>query len=263
MLHWRAADPAARGGRIIHACRAHRPITIALGTAVLLICDGCTSGQHRDPHATVSPARTIVLAPVLNLSGTADFDPLKVTDLLASEFVAADGLSVVPVNLTLAELVRRGQDSVETPEDAIDLARTFGADGTFVVAITEFDPYPPPVVGMVLQYYAAQHHGTMSAFDPVSASRSVTVTPAKLSAAATAGPAWQVQRVFNAADEQLLENIRRFAGDREGQQSPYGWRKYVLTQDLYLRYCGHALIKTMNGLDENDRKASNQTEAES
>jgi hypothetical protein len=184
------------------------------------------------------------------LSGSQDFDSIKITDLVASEFVSTPGIAVVPLNLALAELERQGKYAVETAQDAVDLARAFNADATVVTAVTEYNPYSPPVIGLIMQWYAAAA--------PVTERR-----PVELSDASAAGPRWQVQRVFNAADEELLERIRSFARERDGDQSPYGWRKYVRSQELYVRFCTHSLILTMARLYQNDHVAAEPNETKS
>lgn len=214
-----------------------------------LCCSACAQQHHRTTD-TPCPPRIIVVAPVLNLSGSQDFDALKITDLVASEFVSTPGIAVVPVNLTLAELERRGKFVVETAQEAADLARVFNADATVVTAITEYNPYSPPVIGLIMQWYAAS---------PTTPARA----PDRLSDDRTAGPRWQVQRVFNAADEELLERIRSFARERDGDQSPYSWRKYVRSQELYVRFCTHSLILTMARLNQNDRVAMEPNETKS
>lgn len=235
-------------------------------TAVVLLTGmvGCSQMRVDDtPEAKAAPAKVYVLAPVLNLSGSNDFDALRVTDLIASECLSFEGLSIVPVNLTLAELARVGKPSVETPEDAVQLARTFGADGTLVVAITEYDPYDPPVIGMILQVYEADRVSSTARFDPLTASRSSQSPELALSVAPGLTPRWQIQRVFNAASEDVQNDIRRYAEDREGHRSAYGWRKTTKCQEEYVRYCGWALIRSMLLLDQVDRAASRSHEAKS
>jgi len=211
---------------------------------------GCAWLGRREAPAP-PPARVLVVAPVLNFSGATDVDALRLTDLLASECVSFPGVTVIPVNLTLAELVRQGKECVETPEDAVALAQVFGADATLVFALTEYDPYDPPVVGMVLQYYpAGQAARPVSGFDAMTASRAVAEPEVTLSVAAPPAPRWQIQRVFDASQESLLADLREYAEQRDGQRSPYGWRKYLKSQELYVRYCGWALIRTMLTLDE-------------
>lgn len=187
------------------------------------------------------------MPPVVNLSNGSDFDPLKVTDLVASELLSFPNVTVVPVNLTLATLTRIGKPRVETPQDAVLLARELGADGTVVCAVTEYRPYTPPVVGLVLQYYpAAADRGALpSSFDPVAASRSARPTEDELAASREGAQVLQVQRVFNAADNDTVDEIEDFAHQRRGDQSPYAARKYVVSQELYLRFCCWSAIRTM------------------
>ena len=198
----------------------------------------------------------IVLAPVLNLTGRQDFDPLKITDLIASELLSFKNIAVLPVNLTLAELERRGKYAVETPQDAVALAQAFGADATVVFAIHEYNPYSPPVIGLTMQWYAA-HPGAGVPDAPAARASGA------LSDAAAALPRWQIQRVYNAADEEVREDIEHYAHERDGAKSPYGWKRYVQSQELYVRYCGWATIRTMLRLDQNERAAARPYEAKS
>ena len=50
---------------------------------------------------------------------------------------------------------------------------------------------------------------------------------------------------MNAADERVTHEIKEFADQREGDDSPYGWRKYVKSQELYVRYSCWSLIGTI------------------
>ncbi len=194
---------------------------------------GCAqrAGKKACPEPLYS-GPVIVVAPVLNLSGTPSLDALKITDTLASEFVASKAASVVPVNLTLAALARRGKSCVETPQDAIELAREFAADATVVMAITDYSPYDPPRIGLVLQWYAP-------------GGPSGTGSGAELSADAAAAPRFQLQRVFDASQNQVQSEVRHFARHHSGDESPYGWRKVLQSQELYVRYSCWAAIKSM------------------
>lgn len=85
----------------------------------------------------------------------------------------------------------------------------------------------------------------------------------ELSAAVELGPRYQIQRVFNAAEHDVLEDVRRFAAGREDGQSPYGWRKYTKSQELYVRYCCWAIIRSKIALDESQRAAATLNEVRS
>jgi hypothetical protein len=187
----------------------------------------------------------VVVAPVLNLTGGEAFDSLRATDAVASELASFPGIAVVPVNLTLAALAQLGKDRVETPEDARALARQLGAEATVVAAITEYDPYDPPLVGWVMQWYDSEPSGGLYQIDPVAASREPAPPDVKIAADDPHRPAVQVQRVFNAAHRSVLDEVRDYAEQRAGHDSPYAWRKYVQSQELFLRYSCWSAIRSM------------------
>ena len=84
----------------------------------------------------------------------------------------------------------------------------------------------------------------LAGIDPVLASRSAS--PLALPAAAPPdAPLAQVQRVYNAAHEPTVAAIREFARVRGADKSPFGWRKYVVSQQQYLRFCCHATISEL------------------
>lgn len=206
---------------------------------------GC--GSHKTETQTARRPRPIVVvvAPVLNLSGSSDWDPLKVTDMVASEMQSFPGIVVIPVNRALAALRQAGRFAVETPQDALDLATEFDADATVVTAITEYDPYDPPRVGMLMQWYAAGG-GAQRGFDPVTASRQASeVLPPGESASDAFAPQLQVQRVFDASAGEVQNELRAFGRWRASHGSPYGWRVYAKSQELFVRYCCWSAIRSM------------------
>jgi len=255
----RASQAACSGAGMAAANQAanqHPRLTAVLALAILA---GCVQ-QNRGVEQSSPRTRVLAVAPVLNLSGSLDFDPLKVTDLIASEFLSFEGIAVIPVNLALAELDRQGKQSIETAQDAVRLAQALGADATIVVAVTEYDPYPPPVVGLIMQWYSANPQSEQTVTELAGASDSSGGQRSLLSDQAS-GPLWQVQKVYDASDQEVVKDIRSFAARRDGHQSPYGWRRYIQSQTLYMRYASWATIRTMLSLDTRDRMPSQPDEA--
>ena len=214
----------------------------------LVPVSGCS--WQRKPAAAEpppEPPQVVVVAPVLNLSNSVDWDPQKVTDILASEFQSFPNVVVVPVNRMMAALALEGKTIVETPRDALDLARELRADATIVAAITEYDPYDPPRVGIVMQWYSPAIQEAATAFDPVAASRAGAdfAPAAEISYDAIVTPLFQVQEVFSAADEGVLEDIRAYGRDRNGYDSQHGWQIHIKSQELFIRYCCWASIRSM------------------
>jgi hypothetical protein len=245
--------PPARS-RIPTDSGVRRCFLLGFGAALALTCGNCTQRTAQQPLHPVQTA-VIVVAPMLNLSNSKDFDPLQATDLLASELAGMPGFAVVPVNLTLAELARHGQTVVESPEDALRLAETFGADATLVAAITEYQPYDPPVIGLVLQWYSARgpsEYGRGPSRTDGDAARLASFESSEAPASADSararagvGPTWQVQRVFHAADRDVIRELKEFADRRDRDQSPYKWRRFVKSQREYLRFCSWSVLRTI------------------
>ncbi len=50
-------------------------------------------------------------------------------------------------------------------------------------------------------------------------------------------PRAEYQRVFNGADETVKREIRRFSRDRSADGNPYGWRKFLASQEHFWRFC--------------------------
>lgn len=233
---WPASNSTARG------C-----LLTAVAGLIALVSPACHQrNSDVSDRAAEPPPRVIVVAPVINLSGNAEIDTLRFTDILASEFLSFPGLSVVPVNMTLAALARAGKAYVETGDEAIELAREFSADATIVVGITEYDPYDPPVIGMVMQWYAPAELSESAGFDAVAASRrSSPLMRVADQVAATDGPLIQVQRVYNGSLDWVQDEVRRYAASRDGAQSPFSWRKHLKSQELFGRYSCWSLIRTI------------------
>ncbi len=194
----------------------------------------------------------------MNLSGRAELDALRLTDLIASELQTFPDVQVIPVNRALAVLATRGKTIVSTPTEAVELARDVGADATLVFAITEYDPYDPPVVGMTAQWYLARERAGREA--PPESAANLRPAP-RPDVPGDAALHLQVQRVFNAADKEVAKKLRAYADDRDRHDSPHGWRRYQRSQELYVRYCGWALIETMFTLDAGGLETAQPHEA--
>lgn len=187
---------------------------------------------------------TIAVAPAINLSGSTDFDPYRFADLMAGELSFAPGVSVVPVSRVISALTAQGVERVESPDHAWALAKQLGADAILVFAVTEYDPYDPPGIGITAQLYGKEPAGGGGVLDPVALSR----RPRPDAADRTRGQELllaQVQRVYHASHGSVVDDVKKFAALRDGDGSPYGWRRYVVTQQGFIRYCCHATVRAL------------------
>ena len=140
--------------------------------------------------------RTFAVAPAINLSGSRDFDPYTVSDSLFSELQQVSGLNVLPLNKTLMAMRRLGIRTIDQPSEARQIAAFLGADGLVVPAVTAYDPFNPPAMGMTLQLYAVEKRREDSAGGDKGD-----------------GPVSQASAMFNATNQSVLRELRDFAGD--------------------------------------------------
>ena len=161
-----------------------------------------------------------------------------------TELAQVEGLTVVPVGRVYEFLVRQQQNTVGSPEEARALAAAFGADATIVLAVTEYDVYYPPRVGLAAQLYRSSL-AESSSFDPVGAARN----PAEFSMddAALRRPNDQVSRIFSARNRQVEELARLYARERLSDDSPHGWRRFIVAQEEFVRLCSYGVIREMLG----------------
>jgi len=182
---------------------------------------------------------TIAVAPAINLSGSADFDPNRFADLMASELSFVEGVRVIPVSRVLGVLAAQHLERVESAVHAEQLARWVGADAILVFAVTEYDPYDPPIIGISAQLLGRGPRTGIELPGPVDPNKPIVrenVPPEKAGVHVLA----ESQRVYDASHERIVREIRLFARQRNADESPYGWRRYVVDQQGYMRFCCHA-----------------------
>lgn len=221
---------------------------VAVGL-VLLSPATCRRARHAETFRVANLRfwpMTIAVTPAINLSGSSDFDRLRFADLMASELSYAEGISVVPLSRVLGVLSAQGKDSIESPGHAEEVGRLVGADAILVFAVTEYDPYDPPSIGISAQLFEVRAragfrpvgaYSTAAAGDPTTAPTERTLPPTLA----------QTERVFDASHAVVVGDIQAFARLRGADDSPYGWRRYVVSQQAYIRFCCSATIRALLG----------------
>ena len=208
---------------------------------------GCVETRHEiqlsNPYSKLT---TVAVVPTLNFSGTGNLDTLKVTDILYSELQQVEGFAVIPVNRILAQMSKDGISTVENAQQALKLASELGAEIIIVSAITEYNPYYPPIVGIAVQLYGFQDDPVLvNTIDPVAMARSASPLKLNLKVDRKYWPKNQVQRIYNSRDKRIRKKVKRFAKARGTQQSPYQWELYLRSQEYYLRFVCYQTIREL------------------
>lgn len=214
--------------------------SVLLGSALI----GCSHGDSKKlapSELYVTRPITIAVAPALNHSGSSAFDEVKVADLMASELGSVRGLRVIGVNRVLAVLAEQGVDQIQSAQHALAVCERLGADVILVFAITEYDPYTP-VVGMAVQLFGPRTGEPI--LDPVAASRMARPLPIDPRQEATR-PWGQMQRTFNAAHQAIRDEVKDYARTHGADQGPYRWRRYLVSQEFYLRFCCYSAAREL------------------
>jgi len=211
----------------------------------VVLAAGCS--EHRKPAEALVLANptlgavSIAVAPALNQSGSSAFDGNRIADLMAGELMHAERVSLVPVSRVLAVLASQGTDRIQSPAHATEIAARVGADAILVFAVTEYDPYDPPSMAISAQLYAATPRPAYGA-PPGGGDETSTIAPR---VAAGGHVLAQAQRRFDATHADVIDDIRDYAERRSSDRRPYGWRRYVVSQQHFIQYCCYATIREL------------------
>ncbi|HLJ11393.1 MAG TPA: hypothetical protein VKU82_09390 [Planctomycetaceae bacterium] len=98
---------------------------------------------------------TIAIAPFFNLSAEPSVDGRRFAMAYYNELQKTANYQVMPVGV--AELAIRENDlNMTSPADAVKLAQILNADAIVVGAVTEYNPYYPPQLGVQINWYTAR-----------------------------------------------------------------------------------------------------------
>lgn len=219
-------------------------VWMMMGVAALCGCEGTPElvlpRVLQSPYAASHGETLWALAPLNNESGVSKIDMLQVTDMVAATVAEVNGISVVPVNRTLAAMAARNMSGVRSPRDARALAEALGVQGIIVGTITAYDPYDPPKLGMTLALYTTDMKG------------SERVDPKQLSSAYSDQkgsttkyedkPAAIVAEHLDAANHEVLAELKAFATGRHDQASSLTWRRYTASMELYTEFAAYHCV---------------------
>lgn len=249
-------------------------ILAAVSVAALAGCNWIMPDPVKTPppmeYVLMSPypdAHVIAVAPAINMTGSRDFDTLVVSDTMFNELQQVGGLTVLPVNKTIAAMNALRLRSISTPEDAAAVAAYMHADAILMISVTAYDPYVPPTVGMMVQLYTVKDASDVvspaAASEPILAHRAdgspiVDAQPAAPPPAPV--PAYKkhlaasISAVFNGANQTTRQEIRDYAQGRINYDSALGAERYIYDSDSFMKFVCHAMVHRLMEV-ERDRVA--------
>ncbi len=206
--------------------------------ACLSILAGCYSRHRRleNPLTLTAPyaapgERLWAVAPLRNESGVGVIDPLSVSDRLVSQLSEVNGISALPMNRTLAAMRALNLGSIDTPAQALALARTLKADAVVVGSITAWNPYQPLEIGLNLGVFSDSPAMQPGRDESVTAEELLEFRKARTDSPAAYGPSpgplAAVSVMLSADNHAVIADIKRFAGGRVDHDSALGWEVYT------------------------------------
>ncbi|MBN2063392.1 MAG: hypothetical protein JW745_01225 [Sedimentisphaerales bacterium] len=213
-----------------------------------LAISGCNSADKGPGLEFSNPYRpnvwTVAVIPFKNDSGSEDVSSIAMTDEFYTELATVqDNIQVLSVNQVMAAQNKLGLTRIKSEDELSMIAEEIGADALFVGKITRYQPYRPPLIGVVVQVYeqrvpTREQVSDQKDFDPSSLSRSGSNF--ELAGDGLMKAVVQVNNVFDASDKEVIAQIERYT-TRQAKESPLGIDK-VMTSSGYMRFVSHQVI---------------------
>ena len=192
-------------------------------------------GVETELYLPAKKRQVWAVAPVINLSGQKDVDPLLQADLVFAQLQQVHGLTVIPVNRVVEVYAGLHLEKVQTPEQAALVCDLLGCDALLVPTVTEFDPYNPPKLGASMQVFRKPRgYARPDNVDPRDLARSAAMQSESLPAPG-AGQFVQAVGMFDAANGSVRQKLEAYAAGRNDPNGPMGVKEYYISMD---RYCG-------------------------
>jgi len=113
---------------------------------------GCVVVQNEVTNPVVGLS-TVAVAPFINLSAERAVDGREMAMAYYSELQKIPGFEVVPVGVT-EQVIFDNNLQFQDPRDAVRLAELLNVDAVVLGAITDFNPYFPPRMGLKVAWYS-------------------------------------------------------------------------------------------------------------
>lgn len=200
-----------------------------------------------NPRNPFPEIRRVGILPFANES-RAEIDTLKLSETFASECASFPGFEVTWPG-TLAQVLETNRWKIESPQDAVKVAKELRLDGVFFATVSEYDPYDPPTLSLTLYLFSAAppqggrpgrqiwELSDMAAPGPMPGAKGSDLVAAL------------VQRVYNGRTVAVEKRLKAWARQRS-QEEDLGWEHFRRVSSEYQRFCCNMLLRDLCGLGE-------------
>lgn len=248
MLHVKTgldAKTGDRGGR--RGPRRSWVSAVLLPVLWAMVVAGCRSDLDTPNRLTSPYADEVLIAvvPFEDRTTRGDAPAERVSERFADELAQVDGVSAIPLARTREAMRSLGLLAVRSPEEAERVASALGVDAVVLGAVSAFDPFRPPVLGVqLLLYRLPDASPAIAAPDPDRIRRAATDEGEVGEAFAPfrAAPVASVSLHLDARDHGVVRRVRRYAEGRTDPESVLGGEAYLESMDLYTRFAMNEAI---------------------
>lgn len=214
--------------------------------ALLVLPLGCAFESLKYKSYPPNPypdLQKILILPFYNHSLEARMDGVEFANLMANELLKFDGFQVVRPQQILAA----GAAVPRNAEDALRLARQAKVDAVIVVAVTDYDPYDPPRVGVSVQFLRAQGRSLSGAdIDRIVQSASWRRGPLEMSREKAGNWMDAFETVYDAHEERIRREVVAYAQAQEESDSPFvGEKEFLAVQSRYLQFVSNQVLNRL------------------
>lgn len=118
----------------------------------LLFSPGCVVVDVGVTNPVAGLSR-VAIVPFFNLSPEPSADGFRFAEAYFAELQKVPGFQVLPVGVAEAA-IQDLQLDLQNPEDVMKLGQALGVDAVVVGAITDYNPYYPPRIGLQVSWYS-------------------------------------------------------------------------------------------------------------
>ena len=221
--------------------------------ASLVLASGCAAGSHKYTKYPENPfpdVRIVAVLPFMNHTGQENVPVDEFGEILASEFLKFRGFRVVRPR-AVSRLVEPGRE-IRSFDEARRIGTRVKADAVVVAAVTDYDPYRPPRLGVSIQFLRIQPREVTDAeIDRIVRSASWRLGPLGMGRQQAGYWMRAFERVYDAHQETVRGELRRYAASHVEGDGPFrGDGEFVAIQSRFMQFVSNQVAHEILALSE-------------
>lgn len=187
------------------------------------------------PSNPVEGMKTVGLC-VIDASAGYPVNLDELSSALHSQLQSVEGLEVLP-DAAVAQAVL--QNGFVLPRDGLKLADKLEADGIFVGAVTDYNPYGEPVVAMALILFSRKTvpASRLDLDKVIQGGKPLTLPDSPATKPVTA-----VFAVYDAGQKTTRKRIETYAEGQAAADGGLGWERYYKSMPQFMRFASYEIV---------------------